>query len=39
MNHSARFWKVVGRICPQTERAKTWLDVHGNDLHRYGVEE
>jgi predicted metal-dependent hydrolase len=39
MNHSARFWRVVGRICPQTERAKTWLDVHGNDLHRYGVEE
>ncbi|MBI3701238.1 MAG: M48 family metallopeptidase [Afipia sp.] len=37
MNHSARFWKVVGRICLQTERAKKWLDTHGNDLHRYGV--
>jgi predicted metal-dependent hydrolase len=37
MNHSARFWRVVGRICPQVERAKTWLDTHGNDLHRYGV--
>jgi hypothetical protein len=20
------------------ERAKAWLDVHGTDLHRYGVE-
>lgn len=39
MNHSARFWKVVGRICPATERAKKWLDVHGNDLHRFGIEE
>jgi predicted metal-dependent hydrolase len=39
MNHSARFWKVVGRICPATERAKKWLDTHGNDLHRYGITE
>ena len=37
MNHSARFWKVVARICPHTERAKAWIDKHGNDLHRYGV--
>ncbi|AEI01531.1 hypothetical protein OCA5_c03810 [Afipia carboxidovorans OM5] len=37
MNHSPRFWRVVGRICPHTERAKKWLDVHGNNLHRYGV--
>ena len=37
MNHSARFWRVVARVCPHTERAKKWLDVHGNDLHRYGI--
>jgi predicted metal-dependent hydrolase len=37
MNHSPRFWRLVGRICPHTERAKVWLDTHGNDLHRYGV--
>ncbi|MCG6203948.1 M48 family metallopeptidase [Rhodopseudomonas sp. HC1] len=37
MNHSARFWRVVGKVCPQMERAKTWLDTHGNDLHRYGI--
>lgn len=37
MNHSARFWKLLGRICPDMERAKAWLDVHGTDLHRYGV--
>jgi hypothetical protein len=37
MNHSARFWKVVGKVCPSTERAKSWLDNHGNDLHRYGI--
>jgi hypothetical protein len=39
MNHSARFWRVVARICPSVERAKRWLDTYGNDLHRYGIED
>ena len=39
MNHSPRFWRVVDRICDHVERAKRWLDTHGNDLHRYGVED
>jgi predicted metal-dependent hydrolase len=39
MNHSARFWRVVGRVCKAVDRAKTWLDTHGNDLHRYGISE
>jgi predicted metal-dependent hydrolase len=37
MNHSPRFWRVVGRMCAHVERSKVWLDTHGNDLHRYGV--
>jgi predicted metal-dependent hydrolase len=37
MNHSARFWRVVRRLCADHERAKVWLDVHGGDLHRYGL--
>jgi predicted metal-dependent hydrolase len=37
MNHSAKFWRVVQRMCPDHQRAKTWLDVHGADLHRYGM--
>jgi len=37
MNHSARFWRLVQRICPDHKRAKVWLDVHGSDLHRYGT--
>jgi predicted metal-dependent hydrolase len=37
MNHSRAFWRIVGRICSNTARAKTWLDAHGADLHRYGV--
>ncbi len=37
MNHSPRFWRVVGRVCSHVERSKSWLDTHGNDLHRYGV--
>jgi predicted metal-dependent hydrolase len=39
MNHSPRFWRVVGRVCPSVERAKKWLDTYGNDLHRYGIED
>jgi predicted metal-dependent hydrolase len=37
MNHSQAFWRVVERICPHVARAKSWLDAHGPDLHRYGV--
>jgi predicted metal-dependent hydrolase len=37
MNHSARFWRVVQRICPDHTSAKAWLDAHGSDLHRYGL--
>lgn len=39
MNHSARFWRVVAKVCGAVERAKAWLDTHGNDLHRYGISE
>jgi predicted metal-dependent hydrolase len=35
MNHSARFWRLVQGLCPDHQRAKVWLDVHGGDLHRY----
>ena len=37
MNHSPRFWRLVKGLCPAHERAKVWLDVHGSDLHRYGL--
>jgi predicted metal-dependent hydrolase len=37
MNHSAKFWRLVQRLCPNHRRAKAWLDVHGSDLHRYGA--
>ena len=36
LNHSPRFWRLVKRVCADSERAKAWLDVHGTDLHRYG---
>lgn len=39
MNHSPRFWRLVGRMCPSLGRAKVWLDVHGADLHRYGEQD
>ncbi len=37
LNHSPRFWRLIGRLYPNVERAKLWLDVHGADLHRYGL--
>jgi predicted metal-dependent hydrolase len=37
MNHSTRFWRLVERLSPDHARAKVWLDVHGSDLHRYGL--
>ncbi|MBV9261442.1 MAG: M48 family metallopeptidase [Pseudolabrys sp.] len=37
MNHSRAFWRLVTKIYPQLHRAKAWLNVHGADLHRYGM--
>ena len=37
MNHSRAFWRQVERICPDMDRAKAWLDVHGTGLHRFGM--
>jgi len=38
MNHSARYWKLTGKLCPQADRAEAWLKAHGKELHRYGGE-
>jgi predicted metal-dependent hydrolase len=37
LNHSPRFWRLVGRLYSDVDRAKAWLDVNGTDLHRYGL--
>lgn len=29
MNHSARFWREVARVCPDFETAERWLKQHG----------
>jgi predicted metal-dependent hydrolase len=37
MNHGARFWTLVHRLCPATDEAEAWLRRHGPGLHRYGA--
>jgi predicted metal-dependent hydrolase len=37
LNHSRRFWDVVGRLVGDSEDARLWLRDRGLELHRYGV--
>ncbi len=36
MNHGAAFWALVRRTMPRMDEARSWLRLHGIDLHRYG---
>lgn len=36
MNHGKRFWAVVNRLTPHTERAIAWLNADGSRLLRIG---
>ncbi|SLN21471.1 M48 family metallopeptidase [Oceanibacterium hippocampi] len=36
MNHSPRFWAVVGRLDPGYRKARDWLRRNGPALHRFG---
>jgi predicted metal-dependent hydrolase len=38
MNHSRAFWRLVERICPHMKSAKSWLEAHGAELQRYGLQ-
>ncbi len=35
-NHGPRFWARVADLVPEVERARAWLNHHGEELHRYG---
>jgi predicted metal-dependent hydrolase len=35
MNHSARFWVVVARLCPDHAGPRAWLRAEGTRLHGY----
>jgi predicted metal-dependent hydrolase len=35
LNHSARFWAVVRRLCPGHDGPRDWLRRHGAGLHRH----
>ena len=37
LNHSVRFWSLLRRVCPDTDRAEAWLKAHGPSLHRFGA--
>lgn len=38
MNHGPNFWALVEQTMPKMEEAKSWLQIYGMDLHRYGVD-
>jgi predicted metal-dependent hydrolase len=33
LNHSARFWQIVVRHCPEHETLRAWLRAHGAELY------
>lgn len=35
-DHSPRFWKTVATLTGDSERARAWLNRHGEALHRFG---
>ena len=37
LNHSPKYWTLLRRACPETDRAEAWLKVHGASLHRFGA--
>lgn len=37
MNHSPRFWNLVGQICPHYHKSKDWLTQNAQELYRYVV--
>ncbi|MEL7049338.1 MAG: SprT family zinc-dependent metalloprotease [Pseudomonadota bacterium] len=39
MNHGPQFWALVEKTMPRMEEAKSWLQVYGMNLHRYGVDD
>lgn len=36
MDHSPRFWKLTGKICPHMPQGRAWLKNHGNTLLAIG---
>lgn len=39
MNHGPRFWALVKHTLPDYEISKSWLQIYGLDLHRYGADD
>jgi predicted metal-dependent hydrolase len=38
LNHSRRFWRLVGVLCPESDTARAWLNAKGAALHAIGAE-
>ncbi|CAK0780022.1 DUF45 domain-containing protein [Azospirillaceae bacterium] len=38
MNHSPKFWALVGQLTPQVNRPRNWLKTHGTQIMRYGTD-
>ena len=36
-NHGPEFWDLTASLTEHMDQAKSWLNAHGRDLHRYGA--
>lgn len=36
-NHGPKFWALTSSLTEHMDQAKSWLNAHGRDLHRYGA--
>ncbi len=37
MNHSSKFWKLVGQYCPDWQKQRKWLTSHENELKQLAL--
>jgi predicted metal-dependent hydrolase len=37
LHHGPRFWRLTAELTRDVDGAREWLNTHGRNLHRYGL--